>query len=184
MPLHRRISIRICPRYPLRWMRMRRPSRLSSSSRAMSHWWVDSSITRSFELISAHISVIVMSLIIQYICINVKYMYIWIMSTVLYKLSSCLTGTHFILMLLSIGNAYVSLSLSLFAFVQSSYSCFISLTHSTHLFQWWFTLTNILYILLCIRKTFQKSNIIELISQIAHKKNQLKTIYKKLKYKK
>lgn len=35
------------------------------------------------------------------------------MSTVLYKLSSCLTGTHFILMLLSIGNAYVSLSLSL-----------------------------------------------------------------------
>lgn len=35
------------------------------------------------------------------------------MSTVLYKLSSCLTDTHFILMLLSIGNAYVSLSLSL-----------------------------------------------------------------------
>lgn len=34
------------------------------------------------------------------------------MSTVLYKLSSCLTGTHFILMLLSIGNAYVSLSRS------------------------------------------------------------------------
>lgn len=31
MPLHRRISIPICPRCLLRWMRMRRPSRLSSS---------------------------------------------------------------------------------------------------------------------------------------------------------